>query len=552
MSTQTAINPVDIPVLIVGGSIVGLSTALFLTKQNIPCLLVERHSNTSIHARAGSFNTRTMELFRQVGLESPILQTETPPSELGEMGLRVESLAGAVVDTTEQIVKQQYQQPDPFTSPTRRTMIGQNKLEPIVLAHARAAGCDIRFGTELLSFTQDANSVVAQLKELATGRAYQVRASYLVAADGNRSTIRQHLEINSYGYGTLGHWASILFQTDLSELLPQRKITLCFVNNPTVEGIMGQSYAHNWGLLAHLRPDEAAILSEARCLELVHAAIGVPDWPVKLVNTLQWELAARVAEHYQAGRVFLAGDAAHVMTTMGAFGANTGIADAHNLAWKLAMVLKGQAAPSLLATYEAERQPAADLAVGVSLGLYAYRLPQHAQREIIIASASRLLDRVRLTPDAPQPTGFSVVNGYRYRSTAIITKDDTPAPLFENTPSGHPGTRAPHIWLAYQDERLSTLDLFGIGFVLLTPDSTIWSEAITSVANKLDIPLAIYGIGAKQTYTDPERAFRSAYGIASTGAVLVRPDGFIAWRTHSMPSHPTQTLEHILRKILRS
>ncbi|GLV55727.1 FAD-binding monooxygenase [Dictyobacter sp. S3.2.2.5] len=551
MSNQTTTTLEETPVLIVGGSIVGLSLALFLARQGIRCLLIERHSGTSIHARAGSFNPRSMEIFRQAGLESAIFQAETPLNELGEMGLRAASLVGPVVDASERIINQQYQQPDPFVSPTRRALIGQDKLEPIVLAHARGAGCDIRFSNELVSFEQDAAEVTARVKERETGREYQVRASYLVAADGNRSMVRQQLGIDSYGYGELGNWISILFQADLSPLLPGRKITLGFINNPTVEGIIGQSAEDRWGLLAHLKPGEPTPLSEARCLELVRAAIGRSDWPVRLVGTLYWELAARVAEHYQAGRIFLTGDAAHVMTTMGAFGANTGIADAHNLAWKLAMVLKGQVAPSLLATYGAERQPAADLAVGVSSWLYAYRLPQHEQHEEIMRSASQLIKRVRLLPDAPQPTGFSVVSGYLYRSNAIIPEDETITPLFENAPSGSPGTRAPHIWLSSNGETLSTLDLFGREFVLLTPSSDSWAAAVTNASNKLNVPLAIHGIGAHQPYADAELQFQSSYGLTSSGAVLMRPDGFIAWRAHSLPPDPIQALEHVFRNMVR-
>lgn len=335
----------DVPVLIVGGSVVGLSTALFLAWHGIPALLVERHATTSIHARAGAFNARTMELFRQVGIESAIFAQETPPEQSGEMGLRVESLTGKVLDTTETTTHQQASIINPFTSPTRTAMIGQDKLEPILSMSATTAGSDIRFGTELVHFEQHVGGINALIRERATGQERRIHARYLVAADGNRSAIRQQLGIGSYGYGTLGQWVSILFQTDLNEALQGRKVRLCFVNNATLDGIIGQSgrSRDRWALFANLKPRPGERLdapSEAYCLDLVRAAIGIPDQPVKIVSTLPWELASRVAERYQQERVFLVGDAAHVMTTMGAFGANTGIADAHNLAWKMAFVLK--------------------------------------------------------------------------------------------------------------------------------------------------------------------------------------------------------------------
>lgn len=526
----------DVPVLIVGGSVVGLSMALFLAYHGIPALLVERHATTSIHARAGGFNARTMELFRQVGIESAIVEQETPPEQRGEMGLRVESLVAKAPDNTEAQAHWQASVIDPFASPTRTAMLGQDKLEPILRKRASELGSDIRFGTELVHFEQHAGGITALIREQASGQERRIHAHYLVAADGNRSAIRQQLGIGSYGFGTLGQWASILFQTDLSGILQGRKVTLCFVNNATLDGILGQSGDH-WALFANLKPRPGERLdapSEAYCLDLIHAAIGIPDQPVKILSTLPWELASRVAERYQQERVFLVGDAAHVMTTMGAFGANTGIADAHNLAWKLALVLKKKAHEHLLATYGQERQPAADLAVSVSTGLYAYRLPHHEQREAIARSAEAMLMRVRKSSAAPQPTAFSVIHGYRYRSAAVSHANDADA-LFENEPSGRSGTRAPHIWLSHNGRQISILDLYGSTFVLLTGSAgERWREVFAEAAGRLGLPLDMHNIGQGQPYSAGDSSFLASYGISDSGAVLVRPDGFIAWRAQNV------------------
>jgi 2-polyprenyl-6-methoxyphenol hydroxylase-like FAD-dependent oxidoreductase len=533
----------DVPVLIVGGSVVGLSMALFLAQHGIRALLVERHTTTSIHARAGGFNPRTMELFRQVGVESAIFAQERPPEQRGEMGLRVESLVGKVLDTTEAFSHRQASMSSPFASPTRAAMIGQDKLEPILRQRASELGSDLRFGTELVHFTQHVEGVEALIRERATGEERCLHARYLVAADGNRSAIRQQLGIGSYGYGTLGQWVSILFQTDLSAALQGRKISLCFINNATLDGILGQSgeVRDRWALFANLksRPGERLDApSETYCLDLVRAAIGIQDQPVTIVSTLPWELASRVAERYQQGRVFLVGDAAHVMTTMGAFGANTGIADAHNLAWKLALVLKNHAHEKILSTYGQERQPAADLAVGVSTGLYAYRMPHHEQNEAITRSADELLMRVRKHPDGPQPTAFSVMYGYRYHSAAV-SHEDTEDALFENGPSGHPGTRAPHVWLSHNGKQISTHDLYGGKFVLLTGSAgQCWQEPFAQAASRLGLCIEQYSIGQDQPYSDNEGNFLASYGISDTGAILVRPDGFIAWRAQNAANHP--------------
>lgn len=542
-----------VPVLIVGGSVVGLSTALFLGWHGISALLVERHATTSIHPRAGAFNARTMELFRQVDLESVILAQETPPEQFGEMGLRVESLTGKTLDSSEAAAHRQASFTNPFASPTRSAMIGQDKLEPILRARAMELGCDIRFGTELVHFEQDEEGVRALIRERTTGQERCIYADYLVAADGNRSTIRQQLGIESYGYGKLGQWISILFRTDLSKALHGRKITLCFINNATVDGIIGQSGDH-WGLFANVKPEPGEQLdapSETRCLELVRAAIGITDQPVEIISALPWELASRVAERYQQGRILLAGDAAHVMTTMGAFGANTGIADAHNLAWKLALVLKHKAHPDLLATYGQERQPTADLAVGVSTGLYAYRLPHLEGREAIARSAEEMLLHVRKSPQAPQPTGFSVMQGYRYRSEAILSEDEPNDVLFENEPSGRPGTRAPHVWLMHNGKQASTLDLYGKNFVLLTgPDGQRWHALFTDAGNSAGISVDSYTIAPDQPYVDSGGDFLAGHGISSSGAVLVRPDGFIAWRAQSATTHPGEMAAQIIARLL--
>lgn len=535
----------EVPVLIVGGSVVGLSAALFLGWHGVPALLVERHSTTSMHPRAGSFNERTMELFRQVGMTEAIFVRETPLASKGEMGLRVESLAGRVLDSTEFRAHQQASFINPFASPARAAVIGQDKLEPLLRARASELGCDIRFGTELVDCQQESGGVRALIRERATGQERRIFAQYVIAADGHRSLLRQQSGIGSYGYGKLGQWVSILFRTDLSKILGERKIALCFVNNATVDGILGQSADH-WALFAHVKPraGEADTLAPERCLELVRAALGLPEQPVELISTLPWELAARVAERYQEGRIFLAGDAAHVMTTMGAFGANTGIADAHNLAWKLAFVLNRQASPALLASYGQERQPAADLAVGVSTGLYVYRLAHLEQREAILRSANELLERVRPGSPERQPTAFSVIQGYRYRSVAVLPEDEEEdGVLFENEPSARPGTRAPHIWLTHHGQRISILDLYGKHFVLLTgPDGQGWRH----VFQQHNFPLESYTIGADQPYRDTDASFLATYGLSSSGAVLVRPDGFIAWRARQAASGETTILTRLL------
>jgi hypothetical protein len=269
-----------------------------------------------------------------------------------------------------------------------------------------------------------------------------------------------------------------------------------------------------------------------RGVELVRAAVGIPDLAVEILDTLTWEMADWLADHFQQGRIFLAGDSAHVMPPTGGYGANTGIADAHNLAWKLAAIINGHAGSNLLTTYEAERRAAARLAVEQAFLYYIERInPERAHQ----ATAAKVAN------DIP-------IFGYLYHSAAVCSEDTDP---YEdaNFPTGRPGARAPHIALERAGKPLSTLDLFGRNFVLLTgTQGQMWREAAARLAPQHGLTLDTYGIGVD--VIDVEGRFSSAYGVTATGATLVRPDGFIAWRAREAGEQPEQELNRVLRRVL--
>jgi hypothetical protein len=252
----------------------------------------------------------------------------------------------------------------------------------------------------------------------------------------------------------------------------------------------------------------------------------------------------RVADSFQHGRVFLAGDAAHQMPPWGGQGANSGIADAHNLAWKLAAVLKGQATPALLTTYEIERRPVGYLAAEES----AAAADEHGL--LNLRKSANILSIVRRIP---RLLGY----GYEYASQAIVSDNTSAKSLLWQLLSasvgldGRPGTRAPHLWVEYQGKRISTLDLFGKGFVLLVgSDGDTWCEAASTVAACLGIDLVAYRIGPAGELLDPKNRWKSKSGISSQGALLVRPDGFVAWRSRKQSGNPQQELEQTLTHIL--
>jgi 2-polyprenyl-6-methoxyphenol hydroxylase-like FAD-dependent oxidoreductase len=501
------------PVLIAGGGLVGLATSLFLAQQGVQCVLVERHPGTSVHPRAWGLYPRTMELLRGSGAAEDVLREAAGFAEHTLNGV-VESLAGREITAT--------RLPDPedvsdFSPAPRVIRLSQDRIEPILRRHAARLGADLRFGTEMVAVEQDEAGVTATLRPSGGGAASTIRAKYLVAADGARSEVREQLGIEQSGRGVMRHQISILFRADLAGPLRGRRFAICRVRNPEVEGVLGHDDTLSQGtLIITYHPESTVRQSMAdfppeRCAALVRAAVGDPGLPVEIVSALPWEMAMLVAERFSAGRIFLAGDAAHVIPPVGGYGANTGIQDGHNLAWKLAAVLHGHAGARLLDTYDAERRPVA--------------------RMTAEQAALRLADRASFaTPDqkAAIADPLTVMFGYRYDSSAVVgAAADGPAFVAPRALNGAPGTRAPHVWLRHRGHVVSTLDLLGTEPVLLAAaKADDWWAAATELAGRR--PLRAYRLGEDLTETD--RTWHTAFGVGPGGAVLVRPDGIVGWR----------------------
>jgi 2-polyprenyl-6-methoxyphenol hydroxylase-like FAD-dependent oxidoreductase len=496
----------EVPVLIVGGSLVGLTTAMLLGHHGVPALSVERHPGTAIHPRAGHFQLRTMELLRQLGLEERVRaksrETYSPTGGI----IAVESLAGRELAT---YVKELNEGVEGL-SPTVRAFINQDALEPLLRERALELGATVLSRTEAVALDQDADGVTVTLRELDSGKERQVRAGYVVAADGNRSPMRKRLGIGMRGYGQLSRSITIYFRADCSELLRDRNQGVLYVHNPELRGFFRLDRTGGTGFLvintvgADVTQDSAvdvqAGLTHERALQFLRTAIGT-DLPMEIVDIAPWQAEANCAERLQDGRVFLAGDAAHVVPPNGGFGGNAGVQDAHNLAWKLAAVVKGDAGPALLDTYEAERLPLCELTVQQAYTRYATRVvPERGTDDV-----------EPFVPDIELEIGFVM------RSAAILGEDgdDGALHLPPAALDGRPGTRAPHVWLG---EDRSTLDLFGAEFVVLRPAG----DGVDDWAPP----------GAASHVIDGE-PFAEAYGLAAGGAVLGRPDGVVAWRARA-------------------
>jgi putative polyketide hydroxylase len=527
-------------VLIVGGGIAGLSAALFLARQGVRPMLVERHPSTALLPQARAFNPRSMEIYRALGLEAEIRDRTSILADLPEM-IGADTLAGEErfrVDLLAQV------RPPATLSPTDWGMIDQDELERLVRARAEQGGADVRFGTELASFAPDADGVTAVLRELDGGAERRVRADYLVAADGNRAGVRNRLGIGADGPGVLLHVANFVFDADLGAALRGRRFLLAYLDRPaTGTALVPLRGFGRWWLGVPYRPEEGEgpdDFSERRCAELARAAVGdpgldlalvppVPGWPRKVTTT---RIGGWVARRFRAGRVLFVGDAAHVVPPTGSYGANTGIADAHNLAWKLAAVVGGLAGEALLDTYEDERRPVARATLETAMRLLRGRHEGTGE-------------------DAKRVDDLAMIFGYRYDSAAVLAETPAPAGLVEDprTPSGRPGLRAPHVWLNRAGTRLSTIDLFGGAFTLLAgPDGAGWAAAAEAAAS-LGVELDFHRVGGAEL-RDPEARWQDAYGVTRTGATLVRPDGFVAWRAGGLPRRPEHELRRALTRLL--
>jgi putative polyketide hydroxylase len=524
-------------VLIAGGGLGGLSTAVFLARQGVSCLLVEKHPTVSPHPRARGIAPRAMELMRSIGLEQAIRATESGQALASNSGVYA---AGSLSDPAPRALREQYvmdiRSDLSGLTPTGWCLCHQDEFEPLLLAKARELGADVRFGTELLSFEQDGDGIRGLLVDKQTGTNWTVRADYLVGADGPESPVRRRLGIALDGTESLGYFLNIHFRADLREQTGDRRFVMCYMFGKGIRGaLMPLDNAERW--LLHVmfdpRTDPVESFTPERCEELVRTAAGVPDLAVQILGAKPWESAGRVAEKFRHGRTFLVGDAAHVMPPSGAFGSNTGIQDAHNLAWKLAAVVHGHAGEGLLDSYDPERR-----AVSAA-----------TMEQAVLRSK----DRPRMAAEAPPPANPAlkpdavVWFGGRYTSGAVITEEATEG-VWSARPDGSPGTRAPHVPLLRDGAELSTLDLFGVGLVLLAgPDATAWLAAAGQVAG-----LTAHRIGGDGTdeITDVAGIWSKTFGVTDEGAVLVRPDGVVAWRGPAAVADPGRVLADAVGRVL--
>jgi putative polyketide hydroxylase len=519
-------------VLIVGGSLNGLTAAMLLAKRGVPCLVVERHPRTSIQYKFRGISPRSMEIYRSAGIEADIRARDLIDDSAAYVA-RMKNLSDAEIawqgipwsDTSD-------------LSPTTAATCDQDQLEPILRSQAERHGADVRFNTELVSFAQERERVVARIRDRSTGVDSTVGAQYMIAADGTQSPVRQSLGIRRHGPGVLQHWMNVIFEADLPATIEGRALRSVFVTD--INGTLVPRGDGRWLMAVQFVPERgerAEDFTPDRCRDLIRRGAGRADLKVDLVDARPWEAAAAVADRFGDGRVFLVGDSAHVMPPTGGFGGNTGIQDAYNLTWKLEAVVKGVAGPELLETYDAERRPVADRTVAQAL----------ARLQAWFKDPSR-----KLPPPEPIADDNAVIFGYCYLEGAFVDDGGHGArELFEDprAATGRPGSRAPHLVVTHRGTQVSTVDLFSDHWVLVSgPDGTDWSEYVRRSANAGVLGVVWHGMQPAGDLEDVANRFCAAYDVEADGAVLIRPDGFVAWR-HAEAANGAKALEMALDRL---
>jgi 2,4-dichlorophenol 6-monooxygenase len=533
---------VEVPVLVVGAGPVGLTASLLLARQGIPSRVVERRPGPHRAPQAHVVNPRTLEIFRQMGIETARLRRLATPREDGGHVSFMTTLGGR------ELGRLPYERQDDGVlacTPEPIINLPQHVLEPVLVEHVEAArGVALAWNEEWLSLAQDDQGVTSRIRD-ATGEEYEVRSHWVLAADGAGSRIRKQLGVPMVGPDRLQSFVMIHFEANLRTLVRDRPAILYWIVDPAAPGsFVAHDIEHTWVFMHPFDPETDPVESydEARCTEVVLRAIGRQDVALAVRQASPWHMTSQVAETYRAGRVFLVGDSAHRFPPAGGMGMNTGIQDAHNLVWKLRLVEERRAGTALLDTYTIERRPVAQrnadqslhnavamLEMAAELGLGGDVDAGRAHQAALLASAEGR-ERVRRAIEAQQDH-FDMLGlqlGFAYDAGAIVpdgTPDAPPRGVRDFVPTARPGARVPHAWVEVEGELRSSLDLLpGDAFTLVAGPGV----AVDRSGN-----LAVRILAVGRDCVDRDGAWLRTCGIRPDGAFLVRPDQHVAWRSPS-------------------
>jgi 2,4-dichlorophenol 6-monooxygenase len=593
---------VEVPVLIVGAGGSGLTASIFLADLGVRSLLVERHRSTSRQPRAHLLNARTMEVLGQHGLAEYVYRAGAPKENCGAM-VWLTSLGGdgpldrRVLYRTSAYGGGDLEPAYTKASAYRHGNLGQRWLEPLLVEQARRRHPDgVLFGHELVDFAAHEDGVSATVVDLDSGgEPITVHARYLIGADGGR-TIGNALGVRMLGTPTFLDWVNLHVRADFSEFIPYDDAVVnriaCLTDDGRLEhcGVvpMGPNrwgrHSEEWTIMFCVPPGgrRGDDLDDDSVVRAVRDTLKLPaDHELDVLSISRWPVEGKVAERFRCGRVFLVGDAAHRHPPSGALGLNTGIQDSHNLAWKLAAVLHGHADEELLVSYEAERRPVAQrvveralfslfnqIAISAGTGI----MPgaglewNHAQLEALFSDTPdgetrRALLFEYFNTNRIATAHLAVEMGYDYADAGFVVPDGSARPsadpmglLYPQT--ARPGHRMPHAWLtrrtARGTERVATHDLVSPGhFVLLAGNAARSApDAAVPLAEQYGVKVIELAVGADHDLRDEDGEWTRLRGHDEHGAILVRPDGFVAMRLPTACPDYRTAIEEGLRTAL--
>lgn len=574
---------VTVDVLVIGAGPAGLTASLALARDGVVALTVTKYPGTANGPRAHITNQRTMEVLRDLGVEERVRAVAVPNEFMGHnvwatsfAGQEIARLMawGAGVERNHEYQK---------ASPSEMCNIPQHILEPELRDAALEQGADLRFSCEMVGIRQDEHGVDVVVQDRDTGVREWVRAKYVIAADGGRSRAAESLGFPFRGESNLGAAVSAWIEADLTKYTEHRPGTLYWMTQPGNDYWVGSGTWicvkpwTEWVLLFMYDPaDGEPDLSEEALRARARTTIGDPAVDIRIKSVGTWQINHMVAEQYSIGRVFLAGDAAHRHPPANGLGTNTSIQDVYNLCWKLKMVLKGAAGPELLETYHQERQPIGEQVVDRAMKSVADMLPiskaigvepgQSAEEgwariEHLFSSQEGAAERRRELAEAVELQNYQfnalgVEIDHRYQQGALVDNGEpwdegTVDPELHHRPTTHAGARLPHAWVEYNRSRVSTLDIGASGFRLLTGrNGQAWIEAALNAGTTVGVDVPVFQIGRSCDYDDVYLSWEKVREVGDSGAILVRPDGHVAWRAHQMPANPTAELTGALAATL--
>jgi 2,4-dichlorophenol 6-monooxygenase len=568
-------------VLVVGAGPAGLTASALLARAGVRAIGITKYSGTADSPRAHITNQRTAEVLRDLGVEGRLREAAMAHELMGTQifatsfaGLELSRTTawGAGIDR-----RTDYQR----ASPSSMSNISQHKLEPIILEAAMRNGADIRFNHELVDLRQDQDGVTARVLERTSGQEREIRSKYLIGADGGRSLVASKADFEFDGRFNIGEAISVWLEADLTAYTQHRSGAIAFIT-PQASDIWMSIWPcvtpwTEWNPFFFRHGWAPGATDEETLQGYIREAIGDPTTPFKIKKISPWQVNHVVAKSYRCGRVFLAGDAAHRHSPANGLGSNTSVQDSYNLAWKLSLVLSDKADESLLDSYNDERQPVGRKVIDRAMkshveiepwsdaaGLKAGMSGQDAKdniEELFGASEvgekrrHALLSAVDLMDY--QFNAHGVELGQRYRSGAIASSDPFPEyrrdPDLFFQPDAVPGSHIPHVWVQHGGAAISTLDVCDYSRFTLIADAAgqPWDEAAVSIACELGVPIATARIGLRQHFDDMHGDWINIREVSDRGCLLVRPDRFIAWRSHDLPDDPAAALRRAMLSILR-